>query len=198
MINRRHISLLGVVGLVILFLTDGFGFESHNGVTSISLSPLVLVTWIFVFIAVFSTKISETNPTSIKAPWWCKTISFFYDFILFFILLFVPVTFLSLVIELGGLPPPWSITDIVSSKNNYLFLTSIISFILFWAVMGLALHPRIRTPGMMLCNIDLRVKDNTPTLLILLFGVFGYYGVFIPLFNVFALGISVNGNMFDE
>jgi hypothetical protein len=110
-------------------------------------------------------------------------------------LLFIPVTFLNLVIVLGGLPPPWSISESISTINAIAVAVSLICFFLFWAGLGLALHPRVRTPGMILCNIDIRTENPASMLKMAFFGVFAYYGVFIPFFNLFARSIKANGTM---
>lgn len=193
--NRRLVASIGIIGMTITMVEGGFHLGSHNGMTSISLPPLVLSSWVFFLLAAAATEFSEIQQGMTKAPWWRKSLSFIYDFYLFFCLLFIPATFLALVIELGGFPPPWSVIDSVSTNNAFSVMFFLICLFLFWGGMGLALHPRIRTPGMILSNIDLRVEQPVSLPKIAFFGLFGYYGVFIPLFNLFSQGVKASGTM---
>jgi len=194
--TRRHIAAIGVVGIAIGTAAGGFSQEPHNGVISISLPPLVVASWVFLLLAVAATEVGEMKQGTIKAPWWRESIAFIYDFILLFELLFIPVAFLNLVIELGRLPPPWSVSESVSVNNPIGVVVNLTCVFLFWGGLGLALHPRVRTPGMLLCNIDIRTKNPTSMLKLAFSGVFAYYGVFIPFFNLFSRGIKTNGTMY--
>jgi len=193
--KQRYIASIGIIGIIFVAIGGGFNLANKNGVTSASISPFVLVSWVFFFIAITSTKIGEMQQGSIQASWWRKSVSFIYDAYLIFCLLFIPVTFLTLVIHQGGFPPPWSIQNSVSSSNIILSLIFLTSFTMFWCSFGYALHQRVRTPGMVLCNIDLRTEKSETPLKMAFIGVFAYYGVFIPIFNLFALGVKVNGTM---
>ena len=157
--KQRLLSSLGLIGIAAVLATGGFSAESRNGMVSISLPPSTLVAWVFFMLAAISLEINDLNQGTKRASWWRKSISFIYDFFLFFGLLFIPLTFLYLVIALGGLPPPWSIDEVVSI-NKTSFVIGILLFAVFWGGMGLALHPKVRTPGMILANIDLRIKES--------------------------------------
>ena len=193
--KQRYIASIGLIGILFVAIGGGFSLANKNGVTSVSISPFVLVSWLFFFLAATSTKIGEMQQGSIQASWWRKSVSFIYDFYLIFCLLFIPVTFLTLVIHQGGFPPPWSIQNSASSNSIILSVVFLISFTLLWCSLGYALHHRVRTPGMILCDIDLRTEKTESPLKMAFVGIFAYYGVFIPLFNLFTLGVKVNGTM---
>ncbi len=192
--NRRIFAFSLLVGLLISLVSGGFSFNSYNGATNISLPPIDLASWMLMVIATFSIDLNPPAPVPfVKAPWWKQSVAFICDFVWLFYLLFVPVALIELIIHLGHLPPPWNIAD---SQVKYPFIEAIIfifPFCIFWSGMGLALHPRIRTPGMVLANIDLRLEGSNTPAKIAFFGIFAYYGVFIPLFKYFAMGLEAIG-----
>ncbi len=195
--NQRALSSLGLVGIAVVLAAGGFSVKSHGGLVSISLPPATLVAWVFFVLSLASLKVKVSIRGVKNAPWWKKSLSFIYDFFVFFGSLFIPLTFLYLVAGLGGLPSPWLIEEAVVPKGIIIDVIGVVCFIVFWGGMGLALHPNVRTPGMILLNIDLRLEEPASIVRIALFGVFRYYGVFIPLFNVFAQGLTVSGTEND-
>jgi hypothetical protein len=66
--SRRHIASIGVIGMAITFVGGGFSQESHNGITAISLPPLVLASWPLFFLAVAATEVGEIKQGIVKAP----------------------------------------------------------------------------------------------------------------------------------
>lgn len=68
-------------------------------------------------------------------------------------------------------------------------------FLSIWAGFGIALHPKVTTPGALIANISLEVRQDLPFWRLAVFGIFAYYGVFIPLFKIFALGVEVKSRM---
>jgi len=193
--SLRYLASFGIVGIAINLLGGGYSYQSINGLTSIELSPWALLSWIFFLLTVTATQIGETEQGAVQAPWWRKSISFLYDFYVLFCFLFIPVAVVGLIIETGGFPPPWSVEESMSTNSVFSGILFAIMFILLWGGMGLALHSRIRTPGMILTNIDLRANKSAMLPTIMFLGVFRYYGVFIPIFNVFAPGIKVESTV---
>lgn len=194
--NRRQVASIGIVGIGILFAAGGFSYEIYNGVTSVSLPPLIVASWVFFGLAVSATEFGEIKQGLTKAPWWRKSTAFIYDVTLLFGLLFIPDTFVCLVSTLGRLPPPWLVRESASANTAIVIIVSLACFALFWVGLGLALHPRVRTPGMILCNIDIRIENRTSMPKMAFFGGFAYYGVFIPFFNIFSRGIKASGTVY--
>lgn len=133
------------------------------------------------------------SPDGSKAPWWRKSVSFIYDFIWLLGLLFIPFTFLSLIVHVGGFPPPWQIESDQAQNGILEVVIFIVIFVAFWVFLGLCLSPNVQTPGMALANIDLYVEGEASKLKLSIVGVFAYYGVFIPIFNMFSMGLNVKG-----
>jgi len=191
--KRRYFSFFGILGFALLLISEGFQYRSYNGVLNIALSPLSLVSWIMFLISSLSIEFRAGRPNGNDAPWWRKSVAFLYDANWLFCILLIPINFLVLISYHGSLPPPWEIVDGLIEYRFIEFLLFIFVFLSLWAAVGLCLSPNIRTPGMMLTNIDLSVDNDVSKSQLCTYGVFAYYGVFIPFFNAFSKGISPKG-----
>ena len=100
---------------------------------------------------------------------------------------------LALYIHLGHFPPPWQIEDSQTQNGIVEGIPFLVMLVTFWVALGLCLSPNFQTPGMALANIDLAVETEASNLKLSIFGVFAYYGVFIPLFNIFSMGLNPKG-----
>ena len=193
--SRYYVYALPL-GIILSFSAGGFAYQFQNNLVSISLPPLALSAWLLIFLSTFSFEINTSDSSAtIKAPWWRQSLCFLFDFLWLFHLLFIPTTLILLVAHVGHFPPPWLVSDATTSNPSLANSVFFLMFFFFWAGIGLALHPNIRTPGMVLTNIDLRITNSTSAPKIAFFGVFSYYGVFIPLFNIFAIGLETAGHV---
>ena len=191
--KRRYFSIFGVFGIALVIISGGYHYQSHNGIVNIHLAPLSLVSWLLFLIASLSIESRTVNSDGSVAPWWRKSVSFIYDFIWLFSLLLIPLALVSLYIHLGHFPPPWHIENSPTQSGIVEGIIFVLVFFAFWAGLGLCLSPKIQTPGMSLTNIDLSVGPEVSKLRLSIFGVFAYYGVFIPFFSIFSMGLKPQG-----
>ncbi len=172
-------------------VAGGLGFESNARGISASLSPGALAAWPLLFVALAASLAAPSSEASVGAPWWRRSCAFYVDFVTLFAFATVPFCLLALVIEHGSLPPPWEFSRSESHSTDILLSVGFFPvFAFLWAGLGLAFHKRITTPGALAFNVQLDPGKDVPLWRLAVFGVFGYYGQFIPLFSFLAYGLT--------
>ncbi|MDH5354650.1 MAG: hypothetical protein OEY09_09435 [Gammaproteobacteria bacterium] len=189
---RRKLSFLAVIGIVVLFSTKGFHFSITNNMLSVFLSPWTLLSWPLLLIPLITSLNEKSKGSEELAPWWRGAVAFLIDGPLLMSIFAIPLCLLVLVLENGGIPSSWLIERKAGTSKDTLYtILFLFMFIATWSGIGLCLHPKITTPGALAANVTLKVKGNLPAWRLAFFGVFAYYGVFIPFFKHFAIGVEV-------
>jgi hypothetical protein len=179
---RRLTAFLGVVGLAMVFALDGYSFGvSYPGGAHVTMHPLLLAAWPLVFVSVLVSLTADAQTGGHPAHWSRRITACVIDGGTFAHCLFVPYALLVLVCEVGGMPPPWesarSESSLIDSVYILLFLPL---FFALWAGLGLALHPRVTTPGALVCNITLGTAKPESVKRLATQGLFAYFR--IPFF----------------
>jgi hypothetical protein len=189
---HRKFSYLAVAGVLIIVSTGGLNVHISNNFVSASMSPWALLAWPFLLASLLSSLQANLKSTETAAPWWRGTVAFLIDAPLVMSIIIIPLCLLILVVESSGLPSSWEIDRRSDSVADLIYaILYVPTFAAVWIGIGMCLHPRITTPGCLVANITLSVQENLPMWRLALLGIFAYYGVFIPLFKIFAPDINV-------
>jgi len=176
---RRIFSFLAIVGLIAIIATKGFHFSIENKVTTVFLNPWTLPSWLLLLVALVASLQEKPQSSETIAAWWRGAVAFLVDVPLIICFFAIPFCLFVLVIENGGIPSTW----LIERRSGTSSAT--------WSGIGFCLHPKISTPGALVANATIEIKEDLPRWRLAFFGPFAYYGVFIPFFKYFAPGIEV-------
>lgn len=177
--------------IILIMRGTEYECEIRNNFVSVIIDPYMLMAWPLMFIALLLSSRSQRTVLGDLSPWWRGALAFIIDFFCIFSFLMVPASFLLLTSEIGGFPPPWAIEGAITGYFSFIYMpAAFFVLILFWTGIGLSLDPRVTTPGVIITGIHIEVGHNVALWRLMLFGVFSYYGLFIPLFKIFSFGTS--------
>jgi len=189
---RRIFSFLAIVGLIAIIATKGFHFSIENKVTTVFLNPWTLPSWLLLLVALVASLQEKPQSSETIAAWWRGAVAFLVDVPLIICFFAIPFCLFVLVIENGGIPSTWLIERRSGTSSDTLYSILFIPvFAATWSGIGFCLHPKISTPGALVANATIEIKEDLPRWRLAFFGPFAYYGVFIPFFKYFAPGIEV-------
>lgn len=189
---HRKLSFLAIFGLIGVMAAEGFHFSSENQVITVFLNPWAVPSWLLLLVALIASLQEKPRSSETIAPWWRGALAFLVDAPLIMCLFTIPFCLLVLVVENGGIPTNWLIQRSSGTPVDTLYtVISLPMFAATWSGIGFCLHPKITTPGSLIANTTIEIKDDLPKWRLGLFGPIAYYGVFIPLFKYFAPEIEV-------
>ncbi len=189
--DKIRITILILVApiFILIFIGHDMGYQQTGDFLSVTLDPYVLLTWPCLFAALILSARSHRTVSDDLSPWWRGAISFIVDFACLLFFITIPLSLLILISEIGGFPPPWQIEGMVNGHFSFIYTPIFFAlFFILWVGIGLALDSRITTPGAVITGIHIEAPSDVPLLSVMLFGVFSYYGLFIPIFKIFSFG----------
>jgi len=183
----RIISFSGLIGLILVVVTEGFYFKLNPGVFSVAIDPLVLVAWVLMMIALVASLNVPARRSETLAVWWQSSLAFIVDSSLIVSSLVIPFCLVVLVSENDGTIFLWEINREPGLQIDHIYSTVLMLTVLVaWAGIGLVLHPKITTPGALMMNVVLTTETDIPVWRLAIFGGFAYFGLFISFFTIFA------------
>lgn len=189
----RQLSFLAIVGLMVLFASEGFHFSTEDQVLTVSMSPWAVLSWVLFLVSIVAALAEAPKSSETNAPWWRGALAVLVDVPLVICFLAIPFCLFVLVVENGGIPSDWLVQRKSGTPMDTLYtVVSLPVFAAIWPGIGFCLHAKITTPGASIANVTIKSKNDLPTWRLAFFGPFAYYGVLVPFFKSFAPGIEVD------
>lgn len=184
----------GISALIIIgsFLSGGASYSATHGINgsrvSLQLSPFIVYIWPLSIVAIaLSWSLLQSRQGSVRANWWRRLLVFGIDFILYSMVLGVPLYLMALWLESKQVGQfAWHFTrDFVRASDTYLDTAFVAVFVLFWISFGLQLWTQRRSPGGIVAGVEVRLSKPKSFAYYMLFGIFKYYALILPFIAYF-------------